>query len=163
EFSASPPVEAAAAEAAPSWLDEPPPNARQLPLRFMWQMDCEGRFSLGSDEFTRLIGTRTAAGFGRPWSEIAETFGLDPEGLVAPSGPAAELPTARHTPSSVAPELPNPIVIETSRQSDLETAVETTQEDTNETPNETSGNVLPFRPLGEPKSPVLTPVENSAF
>ena len=24
-------------------------------------------------------------------------------------------------------------------------------------------NVLPFRPIGEPKSPVLTPVENSAF
>src|SRR6202166_3825014 len=24
-------------------------------------------------------------------------------------------------------------------------------------------NVLPFRPLGEPKSPALTPVENSAF
>jgi PAS domain S-box-containing protein len=36
-----------------------------------------------------------------------------------------------------------------------------------ETPNETSKemlkNVLPFRPLGEPKSPALTPVENSAF
>ena len=49
----------------------------------MWQMDAEGRFSLGSDEFIRLIGARTAAGFGRPWSEIAETFGLDPEGRVA--------------------------------------------------------------------------------
>ena len=48
----------------------------------MWQMDAEGRFSLGSDEFTRLIGPRTAAGFGRPWSEIAEAFGLDPEGRV---------------------------------------------------------------------------------
>ena len=42
----------------------------------------DGRFSLGSDEFTRLIGAHTAAGFGRPWSEIAETFGLDPEGRV---------------------------------------------------------------------------------
>ena len=48
----------------------------------MWQMDPEGRFSLGSDEFTRLIGPRTAAGFGRLWSEIAETFGLDPDGRV---------------------------------------------------------------------------------
>ena len=28
---------------------------------------------------------------------------------------------------------------------------------------EPSKNVLPFRPLGEPKPPVLTPVENSAF
>ena len=48
----------------------------------MWQMDAEGRFSLGSDEFTRLIGPRTAAGFGRLWSEIAEAFGLDPDGRV---------------------------------------------------------------------------------
>ena len=48
----------------------------------MWQMDAEGRFSLGSDEFTRLIGARTAAGFGRLWSEIAEAFGLDPDGRV---------------------------------------------------------------------------------
>jgi len=59
---------------APSWLDEPLPNTRRLPLRFMWQMDHEGRFSLGSDEFTRLIGTRTAAGFGRLWSDIAAAF-----------------------------------------------------------------------------------------
>ena len=52
---------------APSWH---PPHPRRHPLRFMWQMDREGRFSLGSDEFTRLIGARTAASFGRLWSEI---------------------------------------------------------------------------------------------
>ncbi len=61
---------------------EPSPKPRRHPLRFMWQMDADGRFSLGSDEFTRLIGARTAAGFGRLWSEIAETFGLDPDGRV---------------------------------------------------------------------------------
>jgi PAS domain S-box-containing protein len=66
----------------PSWLDEPLPNTRRLPLRFMWQMDHESRFSLGSDEFTRLIGARTAAGFGRLWSDIATAFGLDPDGRV---------------------------------------------------------------------------------
>ncbi|MCA6103517.1 histidine kinase dimerization/phospho-acceptor domain-containing protein [Bradyrhizobium australafricanum] len=65
----------------PSWLDEPLP-VRRHPLRFMWQMDHEARFSLGSDEFTRLIGLHTAAGFGRLWSDIAESFGLDPEGRV---------------------------------------------------------------------------------
>jgi PAS domain S-box-containing protein len=69
-------------EAAP-WLEEPSPNTRRHPLRFMWRMDEEGRFSLGSDEFTRLIGARTAASFGRLWSEIAEVFGLDPDGRVA--------------------------------------------------------------------------------
>ena len=60
-----------------------PPAPRQHPLRFLWQMDAEGRFALESDEFIRLIGARTAAGFGRPWREIAEAFGLDPEGRVA--------------------------------------------------------------------------------
>jgi PAS domain S-box-containing protein len=68
--------------AASSWLDEPAPATRRHPLRFMWQMDPESRFSLGSDEFTRLIGSRTAAGFGRLWSDIAEVFGLDPDGRV---------------------------------------------------------------------------------
>lgn len=65
----------------PCWLDEPLP-VRRHPLRFMWQMDHEARFSLGSDEFTRLIGLHTAAGFGRLWSDIAGSFGLDPEGRV---------------------------------------------------------------------------------
>ncbi|MBR0790158.1 PAS domain S-box protein [Bradyrhizobium manausense] len=56
---------------------------RQHPLRFLWQMDAEGRFVLASSEFTRLMGTHTAAGFGRPWHEIADEFALDPEGRVA--------------------------------------------------------------------------------
>ena len=194
-----------------------------------------------SDEFTHLIGARTAAGFGRPWSDIAETFGLDPDGRVASAvatgstwsgitldwpvdgggrlpveltglpiydhtgklagyrgfgvcrdldgltrlaalrrhefvnapprrsrfrpissrrvpasdSPAAELPDIPAVASSSTPELPASIAIETSHQTDLETPVETT--------NETLKNVLPFRPISEPKSPALTPVENSAF
>ncbi|MEN3349570.1 MAG: hypothetical protein V7632_3205 [Bradyrhizobium sp.] len=72
---------APAALAPPSWLDAPLPTRRH-PLRFMWQMDHEGRFSLGSDEFTRLIGMHTAAGFGRLWSDIATAFGLDPDDRV---------------------------------------------------------------------------------
>jgi PAS domain-containing protein len=52
------------------------------PLRFTWQMDADGRFALGADEFTRLIGPRTAARFGRRWQEIAEEFGLDAAGRV---------------------------------------------------------------------------------
>lgn len=67
---------------APAWFDEPQPATRRLPLRFMWQMDREGRFSLGADEFARLIGPRTVAGFGRLWREIAEAYGLDPNGRV---------------------------------------------------------------------------------
>ena len=239
EASASPTNESEPTN-APSWLDEPSSTARQHPLRFMWQMDAEGHFSLGSDEFTRLIGTHTAAGFGRRWSDIAKAFGLDPDGRVARavatgstwsgitldwpvdgggrlpveltglpiydhtgklagyrgfgvcrdldgltrlaeqrrhelvSGPAApqplsadivqagpasdlpaELPDIPAVASSSTPELPASIAIETSHQTDLETTVETS--------NETLKNVLPFRPISEPKSPVLTPVENSAF
>jgi PAS domain S-box-containing protein len=236
EASAPPPIAAAPAK-APSWLDEPAPNTRRHPLRFMWQMDADGRFSLGSDEFTRLIGVRTAAGFGRLWSEIAEVFGLDPGGRVlqavatrstwsgiilnwpvdgggrlpvelsglpiydrmrnfagyrgfgvcrdldglarlaalrryelfsdpptpqtlsagvveadiAKDPPAADLPAAPGIISSGTPESPASIASETSQRTDLETAVEPPK------------NVLPFRPPGEPKSPVLTPVENSAF
>jgi PAS domain S-box-containing protein len=231
----------------PSWLDEHGANTRRHPLRFMWQMDAEERFALGSDEFTRLIGARTAAGFGRLWSEIADVFGLDPDGRVlkavatrdtwsgitlnwpvdgggrlpvemsglpiydrarnfagyrgfgvcrdldglarlaalrryelfsdapptlappppdivepdvAPGPPAVDPPHAGEvaseasTPEQSTPVSPASIASETSPPTDLETPVET--------PNEAK-NVLPFRPPGEQKSPVLTPVENSAF
>ncbi|QWG25850.1 PAS domain S-box protein [Bradyrhizobium sediminis] len=210
---------------APSWLEEPTPGARRHPLRFMWHMDADGRFVLGSDEFSRLIGARTAAGFGRLWSEIAETFGLDPDGRVAKAVATGStwssitldwpvdgggrlpvelsgLPIYDHTgklagyrgfgvcrdldgltrlaalrryeffgapaaPRALSadivetdrakdrPELPEPIADETSQRTDLETPVET--------PIETLKNVLPFRPISESKSPVLSPVENSAF
>ena len=219
---------------APSWLDEPAPQPRRHPLRFMWQIDGESRFSLGSGEFTRLIGARTAAGFGRLWSDIADGFGLDPDGRVlkaiatrdtwsgitlqwpvdggdrlpvelsglpvydrqrnfagyrgfgvcrdldgltrlaalrqfelfsAPPAPlsadtvstnpaneaAVNSPSVPDIASSGAASSLDPIAVETSRPTDLETPVETPK------------NVLPFRPLGEPKSPALTPVENSAF
>jgi PAS domain S-box-containing protein len=219
---------------APSWLDEPATQPRRHPLRFMWQMDGESRFSLGSDEFTRLIGARTAAGFGRLWSDIADGFSLDPDGRVlkaiatrdtwsgitlhwpvdgggrlpvelsglpvydrqqnfagyrgfgvcrdldgltrlaalrrfelfsAPPAPpsadtvptnpgndaAVNSPSVPDIASCGAASSPDPIAVEPSPPTDLETPVETPK------------NVLPFRPLGEPKSPVLTPVENSAF
>ena len=70
-------------QAAPE-LSRSAPRAqpRRQPLRFMWQMDADGRFSLGSDAFTRLIGVRTAASFGRSWQNIAQIFDLDPDGLV---------------------------------------------------------------------------------
>jgi PAS domain S-box-containing protein len=264
EFSSrepSPYVEAVADEPTPphaetpSWLDEPPPESRRHPLRFLWQMDAEGRFSLGSDEFTRLIGARTAAGFGRLWSEIAQSFALDPEGRVlkavatrntwsgitlnwpadgggrlpvelsglpvydgsrnfagyrgfgvcrdldaltrlaalrrfelfsTPTPPqplsadivqaelakdsAVNLPSVPDTrdfdsAESDSAELPASDADETSPHNDMDTHVET--------PVEIPKNVLPFRPLGEPKpgepksgeakSPALTPVENSAF
>ncbi len=59
------------------------PSERRHPLRFVWQMDEAGRFTLGSDEFVALIGPRTAAVLGRAWQEIATELGLDPEGRIA--------------------------------------------------------------------------------
>jgi PAS domain S-box-containing protein len=87
----NPPAATVSPQAAPIMpvMAEPPsdhaepPVPRQHPLRFLWQMDAEGRFVLATGEFIRLIGPHAAAGFGRPWHEIAETFALDQDGRVA--------------------------------------------------------------------------------
>ncbi len=46
-------------------------------------MDADGRFTMGSNEFSEAIGPRTTTAMGRPWHEIAATLGLDSEGLIA--------------------------------------------------------------------------------
>ncbi len=86
---------AASGQPAPSSeaaMAPPPPRAaareeptaeRRYPLRFVWQMDADGRFVVGSDEFIELVGPRTMAAFGRLWSETAEALKLDPENQVA--------------------------------------------------------------------------------
>jgi PAS domain S-box-containing protein len=56
--------------------------ARRHPLRFVWQVAPDGRFTVGSDEFARAMGPRTVALVGHPWREIAATLALDPEGRV---------------------------------------------------------------------------------
>ena len=58
--------------------DEPPPAAPSTRCASCGE-SAEGRFSLAPGEFSRLIGAPTAAAFERPWSEIAERFGLDPD------------------------------------------------------------------------------------
>jgi PAS domain S-box-containing protein len=59
------------------------PTERRHPLRFVWQMDEGGNFTLSSDEFIALTGARTAAATGRPWQDVATELGLDPGGQVA--------------------------------------------------------------------------------
>ena len=54
---------------------------RRHPLRFVWDMDADGRFTVASDEFIHLAGPRAAL-FGRPWREIAATLQLDPNDQV---------------------------------------------------------------------------------
>ena len=68
---------------------EPPPapsaepSRRRQPLRFVWQIDNDGNFILGSDEFKKLIGPQTAAAIGGSWDDLAAKLALDPEGQVA--------------------------------------------------------------------------------
>jgi signal transduction histidine kinase len=69
----------------------PPPSperddaaaVRRQPLRFVWQMDADERFVVGSEEFVTLVGPRTMAVFERPWSDIATALGLDPDNQIA--------------------------------------------------------------------------------
>jgi PAS domain S-box-containing protein len=218
--------------------DDPPPNdpspaSRRHPLRFTWQMDVDGRFSLGVDEFTRLIGTRTTAGFGRPWQEISEEFGLDPAGRVAEAmatrdawsgimvywpvdgggrlpvelsglpihdsmqnfagyrglGVCRDLDSLAHLAElrrlEPLPDLPPlsadivstdaehaaaarpPVADDVASDARLGSlpsiADETSPQADLDEPVEPLGNVVPFRPPGEAKSPALTPAEDGAF
>ncbi len=88
EPAAAPPAKPAALEAsaAPrtaSGRGHDKPAERRHPLRFVWQMDADCRFVVGSDEFVELMGPRTTAAFGRLWSEIAAELKLDPENQIA--------------------------------------------------------------------------------
>ena len=65
----------------PSGCAEPRP--RRFPFRFVWQMDAANRFTLGTEDFAKMLGPKTAAVLGRPWADIAETLKLDPQGAVA--------------------------------------------------------------------------------
>ncbi len=61
---------------------EPLPQRRH-PLRFVWQMDADGRFSIDSEEFIELVGVETAQLLGRGFDEINDALHLDPLRLVA--------------------------------------------------------------------------------
>ena len=70
---------AAAASAATEIRSSP---ERRHPLRFVWDMDADGRFTIASNEFVQLIGP-VAALLGRPWREVAGELDLDPHNQVA--------------------------------------------------------------------------------
>jgi len=56
------------------------PIARRQPLRFVWQIDADGRFTLDSEEFATLTGAHVV--LGRTWTELSETLRLDPDGEI---------------------------------------------------------------------------------
>jgi PAS domain S-box-containing protein len=68
---AAPPLAAAAA------------TVSHLPLRFVWHMDADNRFTHGIEDFARLLGPQTAATLIRPWDEIAAELELDHGNAVA--------------------------------------------------------------------------------
>ena len=74
-----PPSPPAAQTASPA----EPIVERRHPLRFVWQMDADGRFVVGSDEFITLVGPKTTAAFGRTWNEISAELKLDPDNQIA--------------------------------------------------------------------------------
>jgi signal transduction histidine kinase len=85
-------VPSAPPEAAATAPTTPPPQTaspaepvveRRHPLRFVWQMDADGRFVVGSDEFIELVGPKTTAAFGRTWNEISAALKLDPDNQIA--------------------------------------------------------------------------------
>jgi PAS domain S-box-containing protein len=76
------PIEPAPIEPAPKPV-RPPAAPPMQPLRFVWQIDDNGRFNLDSDEFKTLVGPQTAAILGQPWNTMAAALGLDPDGQVA--------------------------------------------------------------------------------
>jgi signal transduction histidine kinase len=75
-------AQAARSAAGANALSETFPLERREPLRFVWQMDADGRFAVGSDEFIALVGPRTIAACGRLWPEIAAELKLDPDDQV---------------------------------------------------------------------------------
>ncbi|MGB7259975.1 MAG: hypothetical protein WBD48_18015, partial [Pseudolabrys sp.] len=69
----SPAMEASATPPAPAQAQAA--GKRRLPLRFVWQIDSDDRFSITSDEFAALAGRRTADAIGLPWPQIATALG----------------------------------------------------------------------------------------
>lgn len=53
------------------------------PVRFVFQMDAEGRFSFVSPEFAAVVGPRAAAIVGESWGDVAAARGVDRNGAIA--------------------------------------------------------------------------------
>ncbi|HTO66141.1 MAG TPA: PAS domain-containing protein [Bradyrhizobium sp.] len=209
--------------------------SRRHPLRFAWNLDRDGLFSLAADEFARLIGPQAASSLPRSWQDLAQAFALDPDGRVAraiatrdtwsgitldwPLGGGAQvavelsgLPTydeaqnfagyrgfgvcrdpealaqlaalrdaeivddepvpPQHSTAALSPHPERGLATDQPDRAPRPPEIAGSQAPIDMTPPEptspepaveTARNVVPFRPPGEAKQPVLTPVENNAF
>lgn len=57
-------------------------NRQGRPIRFVWKIDAEGRFSEISDEFAAAVGPQASAISGARFVDVAARFDLDPEGKI---------------------------------------------------------------------------------
>ncbi len=57
-------------------------NRQGRPIRFVWKIDAEGRFSEISDEFATAVGPQASAISGARFADVAARFDLDPEGKI---------------------------------------------------------------------------------
>lgn len=76
-------VPAATTDHSASARPVPRASAVVTPLRFVWQTDQAGHFTLTSNAFLHAAGPRTASMLGRSFGEIAEALDLDPQGRIA--------------------------------------------------------------------------------
>ncbi len=53
------------------------------PVRFVFQMDAEGRFTFVSPDFAEVVGPAAGIAVGESWASLAARLGLDPTGAVA--------------------------------------------------------------------------------
>src|SRR6516162_8336227 len=90
---------------------------RRHPLRFVWDMDAEGRFTIASDEFLQLIGAGASL-LGRKWRDIAAELKLDPADQVA------AVVASRETWSGITVSWPIPAPPGSDRHSDLRLPIE---------------------------------------
>ena len=56
---------------------------RRHPLRFVWQIDEDERFTINSEEFVALVGPRTNAALGLVWPDLAMELDLDADERIA--------------------------------------------------------------------------------
>ena len=57
-------------------------NPQGRPIRFVWKIDAEGRFSEISEEFATAVGPQAAAISGERFTDVARRFDLDPDGRI---------------------------------------------------------------------------------
>jgi signal transduction histidine kinase len=173
------------APAAPVTAEPAATTGRRAPLRFVWRMDAEHRFTVDSDAFVTLMGPATAAALDRPWPELAAGLALDPQGQIALalasrdtwSGLSVAWPVDGG-PERLMVELSGLPVFDRERNfcgyrgfgvcrdvGSRAGAPGARQAATAEAAAATPAgeNVVPLRPTAPPVVPALSPVERSAF